>query len=487
MFTFGMFLCACSSGSNDDDKPSPPKPRPNDSITIEDGTVNFIGYLNPMSRATDTNFEKNDRIGVYAVKATDGDSRGVIANSGNAADNVPYSFDGSKFIPVANGIKKPEGYKYFYTAIYPYLSNAGATFDFSVQKDQRTHSNYTTSDLCTAYTSATDQANVDLKFNHRLSRIIVNITGDGWGGDNISVVLRNAYISAAVDVNALTFTAKGSKSDMYFGENGNRSFKLILPPQAYEKGSNFLSINVNGVTYEIKAESRQNLVSGKSYEYTLNNNGGGGSENITFVGDINPWNTEDKIDDVLPDDLQDKIEPYINIYKGTNPPNIEGTVYLDPMTCVYCEDQGHGGYNPGDIVNSLYIKFSNQNMTYNTIDVESKSKSGSQTETGKGAFISGTGNNFSAFFNTTGVSSGISTKTALVISGTKTSNGISNLRYAFVMVEKGPDPSGILMKEGVFRVFKDGDGFSEYTTWPTKAPRYYPSKGTMLHMYDFIR
>ena len=48
---------------------------------------------------------------------------------------------------------------------------------------------------------------------------------------------------------------------------------------------------------------------------------------------------------------------------------------------------------------------------------------------------------------------------------TKLSSGISNLYYAFIMVEKGSDPNHDLMEEGIFRVFKDKDGLSVNTTW----------------------
>lgn len=68
--------------------------------------------------------------------------------------------------------------------------------------------------------------------------------------------------------------------------------------------------------------------------------------------------------------------------------------------------------------------------------------------------------------DTEGTSSGIYTKTALVISGTKTNTGIKGIRYAFVMVEKGDDPDTKLMDEGVFRVFEDGDGLALIATWP---------------------
>ena len=108
-------------------------------------------------------------------------------------------------------------------------------------------------------------------------------------------------------------------------------------------------------------------------------------------------------------------------------------------------------------------------MTYNTIDYAEVATSGTAESTGKGAFISGSGNNFTAYFNTEGTSNGIYQKTALVISGTKSSTGIKNLYYAFILVEKGYDPDGILMDEGYFRVFKDEDGLSVNSTWPSRT------------------
>lgn len=488
-----MLMTGCSGGHDSDEstKPTPPPvtpPTPGNQDTGGSTLVSFSASLNAMSRATDTSFENGDQIGVFAVKASDGDTRGIIANSGNYADNIAYRYQNGMLTAASTGISKTADTKLFYTAIYPYNTQAGATFDFTVKSDQRTPANYTGSDLCTANTSATDQTTVNLTFSHRLSRIIVNLTGDGWGSDDITVSI-NAQPTAESDVNNLHFTAKGSKTKLTFGSNGTHSYKLILPPQQFADGSNFIQVTANGKTYDIKAQSKQSLVSGKSYEYTLNMSVSNPDE-IIFTGDINPWNTEDKIDDVLPPDMQDDLLPWIPIYKGTTPPNIEGAYIIDPFTTVYCQDEGNGGYSPGDVVSSEYIKFSNQNMTFNTIDIAEQSASGSSSQTGTGAFISGTGNNFSAFFNTIGTSHGISTKTALIISGTKTQKGIANLRYAFVMVEKGSDPSHILMDEGVFRVFEDGDGLSQYATWPSKAPAKGPwqdENSSEYFIYNYLK
>lgn len=171
-----------------------------------------------------------------------------------------------------------------------------------------------------------------------------------------------------------------------------------------------------------------------------------------------------RIDDVVPEYIQDKIEEYIPIYKGVNPPSVEGAYRIEPFECLYCEDYGDGGYAPGTIVVPQDIRFYNQNQKDNTIGYEGY-EGDSYESAPSGAFISGSGNYFTIFFNTTGVSYGINVKTALVISGEKTAGGIKDLKYAFIMVEKGSDPNNKLMKEGVFRIFLDGDYLAENYPW----------------------
>ena len=173
------------------------------------------------------------------------------------------------------------------------------------------------------------------------------------------------------------------------------------------------------------------------------------------------------IDTVVPEEIREKMEPYIPIYDGVNPPNVEGTYLASPFVAVYCED---GHYSPGHQVVDLVLRFSNQDFTLNRIDLDTYEK-GISSSSGPGAFISGDGADFSAFFNIQGTSYGVTFKEALVISGTMTNQGIKNLYYAFVMVEKGDDPNHKVMEAGYFRVFKDKDGLSVPTSWnPSSAP-----------------
>ena len=480
----GMILTACSGGGGSEElTPAPVTPEP--PVTTTE-MVSFIPTLEGMTRATDTQFQQGDRIGVFAMEAAAGDNKAIIADNGNFATNVQYTYNGSKFTASGNGIEYTSGRKLFYTAIYPYTSQAANSFEFSVKSNQSSATDYTGSDLCTATTEAVDSKEVSLKFSHRLTRVIFNLTGDGWNSSNITVKMVNVRTRASVNLNSLSFTATGNKGEVVCSSNGSNSYKVILPPQTLNAKETMLVVNMNGTEYTLDTQSELELRSGKSNEFTLNMNSN--HEIVEFTGEINPWSEDERINSVVPEDIVKKMEPYIPIYTGTTPPIIEGTIFIEPFTAVYCEDYGNGGYAPGTQVNSQYIRFSNQNTIYNTIDMSEVSASGSNSSTGSGAFISGTDNNFTVFFNTVGQSSGISTKTALVISGTKTTTGIANLKYAFVMVDKGSDPDHILMNVGVFRVFEDQDGMSPYvSSWPANAPRQRAEDAREWDIYRFFK
>ncbi|MBO4567119.1 MAG: hypothetical protein J5695_07820 [Bacteroidales bacterium] len=193
---------------------------------------------------------------------------------------------------------------------------------------------------------------------------------------------------------------------------------------------------------------------------------------LTFVlldGTVIPIEVyrDDRIDNVVPEDIQAKMSDYIPLYTGVTPPVLDNTFLVHTMETVFCEDYANntGGYAPGHVVNDCIIRFSNFDNKKNLVDFEETNAKGTDYSEAKGAFVSGSGNYFTAYFNTVGVTQGINTREALVISGIMLDGGIKNLHYAFVMVEKGDDPNKTLMAEGVFRVFKDGDGFSEVTEW----------------------
>lgn len=429
---------------------------------LKEANVRFLASIKQISRATETAFENGDAISVFAVDPKVGME---LKASGNYADNVKYTYQGTHFEAGSDAITISEsnttGLGYY--AVYPYLLSASNKFSFTVKANQSTHTNYTLSDLCTAYAPQTTDKSVNLEFSHRLSNVVVKFYGENLASQNIKVQLENVYTSCIADINANTYQATGSRNTVVMGEESSNAFQAIIVPQTVSVNEPFMTVTMNGETIQLSLSSDREFKSGKQtiFEYEVKDD-----KIIELNGYINPWDTEDeRLESVVPEEILDKLDDHMPIYNGVNPPNVEGVYYIDPFVAVYCEDYGNGGYEPGHIVYSHMIRFSNQNDDYNTLDYEERSNSGSRGE-GKGAFISGTGDNFTAFFNTSMVQSdGVTTsKTALVISGTKTSSGIKNLYYAFVMVEKY-DPYEELMEEGVFRVFKDEDGLSVNTTW----------------------
>ena len=428
-------------------------------------SVSFTASMRNLSRATETEFEENDKIAVYAVQE-DESGNTILKSSGNYADFVTYTYQGGKFVNEL-GIVCPSDFGVRYFAIYP--STAGAnvpTSKFYVKTDQSASGQYTLSDYCTAVSDVTMEKDVNLIFSHRMSHVIVNLEGEGIGAGIPTVKLNNVNTGCNIDLNANTFTAFESRNTVYCTDNGTNSYKAIIVPQTIKKGSSFITVVLNGKEFVLDAESDIVLASGKQQVFNLVIKNG---EIVSFTGSILPWGTEDeRIEQVVPDDIRQKMEPYIPIYDGTNPPNVEGCYFMDPFEAVYCEDNG---FPPGKLAKSEYINLKSQNKETNTIDMEECCYDFSSYSIGEGAFISGEGKNFTIFFNTIGTSRGIPYRTAVLLSGTKATDGIKNLRYAFVMVEKGDDPEGILMKEGVFRVFQDKDGMSYSDTWPITETR----------------
>lgn len=240
------------------------------------------------------------------------------------------------------------------------------------------------------------------------------------------------------------------------------------------------------ITFTPEAEEKD-----KSYSevITITSNGLNGTIVVPVAGKSKS-REEERLTQVIPDDMRDKFDDYIPIYDGSNPPNIEGEFIISPYEIIF---DSTNGYSSGSLFSDRYVKFFNQDVLNNTIDF--CGKQASSESTGSGCFISGDGNKFSVFFNTEGVthtsSYDVYIKQAVVISGIKTDGGIKDMYYGFIFVEKSDDPNNELIKVGDFRSFKDSDGMSEYNWWTSGANgvrRYIPiSNRNMPNILDVAR
>ena len=189
---------------------------------------------------------------------------------------------------------------------------------------------------------------------------------------------------------------------------------------------------------------------------------------LTACGSDNDDNDGDGgggIKSVIPDDIRNKMKDYITFYEGDTPPNIEGVYLVSPYVYVYDSD---GGFEAGERISDYYFEFTNQNSNDNTCYFRRIIASQTALDSGK-AYIIGNGNNFTLYLTSAGTSEGVYVKRVVVVSGTKTANGIKDFRHAFVVTEKGDDPENKVVDVGTFRVFKDQDGLAENSTWPTSA------------------
>ena len=185
---------------------------------------------------------------------------------------------------------------------------------------------------------------------------------------------------------------------------------------------------------------------------------------------------DDRITQQIPQEYLGKMATYMPIYSGNTPPTVNGTYRISPQTLVY--DAG-GTYKPGKTFIDFITDFSNQNSTKNTVDflskeVDSNGNTFSQSNKAE-MMLLGQGDNFTAFVITEGTASGIYQKLANVLSGTMTPDGIKDVYFGILMIDKGDDSASDykLMKKGVFRVFYDSDGLAAKTTWNARhlAPK----------------
>lgn len=152
----------------------------------------------------------------------------------------------------------------------------------------------------------------------------------------------------------------------------------------------------------------------------------------------------------------------MTIYEGTTPPKLEGVYLVNNAECIF---DNSNAPRLGLWRSDYKYKFYNQDNSKLTISLDYKATMAADTAKGVGSFMSGNGNQFSVFLQTQGVANGINYKSTYVISGTKTDNGIVDWQDCFQLTQKDSDPTGILIKAGSTRIFKDQDKLSSITTY----------------------
>ena len=167
-----------------------------------------------------------------------------------------------------------------------------------------------------------------------------------------------------------------------------------------------------------------------------------------------------RIQSVIPQDIIDNLQSRgMAINSGSKPPKLDFAIEATPYELLepYGSDDN---YYKGEVIADYRYKFygqtEKQEITYDYYN------NGADKGAGQGAFIIGAGNKFTIFSEDIGKLSGISYKTATIISGEISGNTIKNFQYAFVLKEKDGDERNVtMMPVNKSRIWIDGDFISE--------------------------
>ena len=223
-----------------------------------------------MTKATDTNFESGDAIGVT-----------ITRTAGAVATNAPMTYDGNEF--AGDIYWYPEGTDgATVTAYYPYAATVPTSF--SVEADQ------------SAGTSASDfiagaKENVlpsayavTIPFKHKLTRLVLNVTNNAEG-EPVSISLKGAKLTALIaeDFSASVDETSAAGSVKAFKKDAS-TYVAIIPPQTVAliasvetAGGNELSQSLNEVE----------LLPGKQYTISMIVNPS--DLKVALSGEIEDW------------------------------------------------------------------------------------------------------------------------------------------------------------------------------------------------------
>lgn len=242
--------------------------------------IAFTADIQAVTKATDLAFEEGDAISVFATLKN-------APQESNYAQNVKYTYRDALFTTSAD-LSYPDEYTTLsFFAVYPYGDYTTPEFTFSVNKDQSSHKAYTSSDLMTASKYAKNQEVVDMTFSHRMAKVIIKLNAANLPAGDQSVTFNDVLYTAEADLAYNIFSGKGKKADVVACPNGTNSFKVVLPPQNIDKGTEFVNVKIGDKTYVWTVEADLILSSGVEYTYTLTLK----EANVSFTSDINPWNT----------------------------------------------------------------------------------------------------------------------------------------------------------------------------------------------------
>ena len=287
LFALAILAGAMTSCSSDDATPA----THNDQVAVL-----FNGGINVTTRAVDTKWTANDKIGIFMTKA--GETL-AAANISEGVDNVAYQTDGSNaFSPVSGGktIYFPiDGNVDFYS-YYPQTTVS----DYKVALNVADQTNQEAIDFMYATQKGCNKTvpQVTLTFNHQLANLILDVLpGDGLQHEdlaNLTIKVKDQNTTATYNLADGTLSDAGTPADITMRTTrAGRLYEAILLPTT--ETSRVLEFDLNnGHDAPFVWTMPTKLEAGSKYHYTTVKISRTG---VQASGTIEAW-TEVKDDDV---------------------------------------------------------------------------------------------------------------------------------------------------------------------------------------------
>ena len=230
-----------------------------------------ISISTQITRATDSNFERDDKVGLYVVNYN-GSTPGTLTSTGNHVNNMRFIYSGS-WTPDQEIYWKDESTKADFYIYYPYTSSIAniVALPTSVKTDQSTEVNYKASNFLwgkSAGIAPTKNA-VSMSVKHLMSNIIIKLVpGDGYKKEDLStakITICGLKTNATVNLTKGEITATGVSADIS-PINETTQYRALVIPQSV-RDIDLIRVKIGDNTYLLKQSI--NLVSNKKYTSTI--------------------------------------------------------------------------------------------------------------------------------------------------------------------------------------------------------------------------
>ena len=181
--------------------------------------------------------------------------------------------------------------------------------------------------------------------------------------------------------------------------------------------------------------------------------------------------TEYYIDDILsviPDSLQTRFHSDFGGYpEGPVPPKIEGSFVINPKQRV---TSNVSGWPLQAVEPNVYLRFTGQHNGIVAMDLNEATETLTDT-----VFVCGNGNRFTVYYiENKAYEMEVNNhvyqarmKRGVLLKGTMATNGITDLRFATIVLETEDNSGGLIGQydKGSYFIYKDGDGTAESQEW----------------------